>query len=577
MKERQQLVVGSFLLVGLILNSGFSSGFFLQVAGVFGLVEHDTPGPGPVPSNGTFTDVTTAAHLAFRHSAWNPTRVPYPAIIGGGVGIADFDGDTWEDLYVTNGIQQGPAGEREPGRLYRNLGDGTFEDATARSGITRTGWGTGVAWGDFDRDGHVDLFLAFYDRNTLYRNRGDGTFEDVTDSAGVSGEGRCPGVPCLPSSVGWFDYDLDGRLDLYVVNNLKNDPARIDSLSASDVSTALLFGEGQPNLLFHNNGDGTFTERAKAAGVADQTGKGLGLILGDLDGDGWHDIYTANDVSDDALFLNDRDGTFREVSGDVGIVEFKSNMGASVGDVTNGGRRHIATTNLKGTNLACCGTSLYKDNGDGSYRYATAEMGLSGTLAGTGWGVDFTDFDLDGDLDMFQAVGTFVDPADDDDVTNLFFRNEGGTFVETTGQLGDYADSWITRAAAAFDFDHDGDEDLVFANTQGGPLILLRNDAGVKGGHRSVSIELRATSHHWEALGASVVMVRGDGLQLRRDVITARSFQTSASPILSFGLGTQEDASFRIAWPGGTVQNVTLDGGHRYRVTEGNPTPERLF
>lgn len=501
---------------------------FLGVAALVnpsaGGTELMAPG-GVVPR---FTDVTGASGLLFTRAGWDPASTRYAAVIGGGAGVADVDLDGWEDVVLTGG-------EAEGNRLFLNQRDGTFLDATESWGLEGRGLCNGVAFGDYDNDGDPDLAIACLGDLRLYRNEGT-RFLEVARDVGLDAEAPCGPEPCLPSSLGWLDLENDGDLDLYVVNHV--DHLRGERLGPERVFAHLASARAQPALLFRNDG-GSFAEVAAHAGVANEGGKGLGVLVTDFDRDGFADLYVANDLTPNRLYRNQGDSTFLDIARDLHVDEWKSSMGVDAGDVDLDGDLEVAVTNVLAQ-----GMSLFRKEG-AAYERRTHESGLASSAEGTGWGVAFFDPDLDGDPDLAQAVGIFFDTRFNDRL-NQFFLNAGGRFVDATVASG-VGDAAVSRALLAFDYDRDGDEDLLVANTLGAAPQLLRNE-GPRG--KSLQLLLQGTQANRDAVGAFVEVQRQDGVRMVRAVRSACSYEASCPLLLTFGLGAGERAEVTVHWPG---------------------------
>ncbi len=567
-KSRPDLRVAAVIVGVMLLANGGYAAYLLPIA-----LDHILPAPMPwiftndaspeADAGATFIDVAEAAGISFRRYEWRDGDLPYPAVVGGGVAAADVDDDGWIDLYFT------PGGPGLPAALYRNLGGWKFQDVAEAAGLRVDGFGTGAAFADFDNDGDADLYAIVDDGGRLYRNEGTLRFADVTDAAGVSLAGLCGERPCQGSSVTWLDFDRDADLDLYVVNNLD---WRTPGLGASgnDYASLIYFAGQQLSVLYENRGDGSFVEVTPDARV-ENTGKGLGVATGDVDGDGWTDVATANDITENALYLNQQNGRFRNVARAAGVNELKTSMGIVFADLDENGRPDIVTTNFRGDKM-----SLYLQDEDGSFAYATDSRGLVGSWRGTGWGVAAFDYDLDGWLDLAHAVGRAV-PLDPhlhdlnnllspelvDDSEDELFRNLGNaTFAEVTYSAGGFAGRTTTRAVLAVDLDNDGDEDVVRVNVQGESVEVLRNDR--HGAHRSLQLTLEGKTVNRDALGAKVEVTLPDGRVLHREKSASGGYQTGLSPVLTIGLGAAASAMVVVTWPDGSVEDFgTLDAGLR--------------
>ncbi|HEX3121448.1 MAG TPA: CRTAC1 family protein, partial [Candidatus Acidoferrum sp.] len=520
-------------------------------------------------TNIKFVDIAAAAGITFRHQNAASNEKYLIETMGAGCGWIDYDQNGLLDLYLVNSA---PTRLYVPktamrGALYRNNGDGTFTDVTAKAGVGAEGlFGMGVAVGDYDNDGFPDLFVLGYGRCILYRNNGDGTFTDVTDKAGVQNLGK------WASSAAWFDYDNDGKLDLIIANYVDWSPEKnfwcgdkapgMRSYCHPDVY------HGQTPTLFHNNGDGTFTDVSVKSGVGLKRGNGLGVVTFDYDDDGWQDIFIANDHMPNFLFRNNRDGTFREVGYEAGVAvgldgQFEAGMGVDAGDIRNDKRFGLVVTHLD-QQIA----RVYANQGDGSFEDATFQSKLSyATFHSSGFGTRFLDYDNDGLSDIFMANGHVLDNIERYHPGTLYaepkmmFRNKGDGIFENVSDMlgGDFVAPRVSRGAAVGDFDNDGDLDILVSNNGEAPQ-LLRNDGG--NSNHWLEILLIGTKSNRDAVGARVKVVAGD-LKLFDQRKGGMSYQSSQDPRLHFGLNQQERVdAIEIRWPSGEVtklENVKSD------------------
>ena len=516
--------------------------------------------------------------IGFVH-ANSPTANKYlPETMGAGVALIDFDNDGNLDLFFTNGARidgsETPA-KQDPkywNRLYRNNGDGTFTDVTERAGLAgpETGFAMGVAVGDFDNDGWEDLYVTAHGANTLYRNRGNGTFENVTAKAGVAAAG-------WSSSAGFFDYNNDGFLDLFVCRYL-------DWSFAKDVYC----GEKPPgvraychpdnfqpvaNLLFRNNRDGTFTDVSVAAGISAVKGKALGVAFADYDGDGFTDIYVANDSVMGFLFHNLGNGQFKESAllAGAGFNEDGNpfaGMGVDFADYNNDGRPDIFVTNLSNQMYA-----LFRNLGGGHFEYATNESGLGrATLPHSGWSGRFIDFDNDGWKDIFAAQGHVLDTIEHSSPNlryrqpPLLLRNRKGIFERVTG--GDAFNIGRPGRGAAFgDIDNDGKIDAVVSNLGEAPTILRNTTANR---HNWLSLRLIGRRANRDGIGCKVKLTRFSGQTQFYEVQTAAGYLSASDRRLLMGLETDTVAAkLEIRWPGGRLQTLSnIKAGQQLIVKE---------
>jgi enediyne biosynthesis protein E4 len=471
----------------------------------------------------------------------------------GGVAIFDFDGDGKPDLFFTNGAPQPSLkkdGARWSNRLYRNLGGWKWEDVTEKSGVSGTGYDMGAAAGDFDNDGHADLFVTGVHGNTLYRNRGDGTFEDVTAKAGIQPS---------PWSIaaGWFDYDNDGFVDLFIVNYVKWDPAKEPFCGNRQAGYRTYchpqYYDPLPNTLHRNNGDGTFTDVSEKTGIARHLGKGMGVAFADLDGDGRLDVFVTNDTTPDFLFRNKGDGTFEEIGLQAGVALNEdglalSSMGADFRDVDGDGRPDLFVTALANQTFP-----LFLNLGKGLFKDVTYPSKIAAqTLAYSGWSNGIYDFDNDGRADLFAANGDVNDNTEvfssrKSKLPNLLFLNAGdGTFLAQ--EAGAPA---LHRGAAFGDLDGDGRVDIVVTRLNELPL-LLRNRMGE--GRNWLSLELRGKKSNRDGIGAQLKLTAGGRTQ-HNHVSASVGYASSSQKAVHFGLGDARVAErIEIRWPSGQVQ-----------------------
>ncbi len=494
-----------------------------------------------------------AAGVDWTHVRGGATRYWFPEIMGGGVAFLDYDRDGALDLYLVQSGELDPAAARRPGNaLYRNRGDGTFEDATARAGVGDDGYGMGVACGDYDADGHVDLYVTNVGANVLYRNRGDGTFEDATASAGV-------GDPGWGTSAAFVDVDGDGLLDLFVVNYLTwSIETELDCRAGSgerDYCSPNNYDRPARDVLYRNRGDGTFEDVTAAAGLGAAFGNGLGVTWADFDRDGDFDLYVANDGMANQLWVNDGRGRFSDGALVAGCAVNRhgtpeAGMGVAAADLDADGWFDLFMTHLRNE------SNTYYRNVGGDFTDATAVVGLSGpSIDFTGFGMGFADLDLDGWLDLFVANGRVgkwepsPDPADPYAEPNLLFRGgAGGRFQEVSPRGGTATPVLGTSRGAAFgDYDGDGDVDVAVVES-GRRLRLLRNVAG--DGGRSAVLDV-LDERGAPALGAVVEARLGERV-LRRRCEAAYGYCASHDPRVVVGLGAEEGLSdVVVTWPDG--------------------------
>jgi len=525
--------------------------------------------PPPVP---LFREVAEEVGLKFRHFAGATGEYHMPEIMGAGVALFDYDNDGDLDVYMVQGTMLDPAQDPrqakfppplnwKPGnRLFRNLlsetGKLEFVDITEKAGVGHVGYGMGVAVGDYDNDGFQDLYVTNFGHNVLYHNNGDGTFTDVTMHAGVDD-------PRWSTSAAWVDYDRDGRLDLFVANYLdftvKGNKRCYASTGERDYCTPKMY-QPVPARLFHNRGDGTFEDVTEATRIGAAIGPGLGVVCADFNGDGWPDIYVANDGAAAHLWINQRNGAFKEsslLSGTAYNAEGapQAGMGVAAGDFDNDGDEDIFKTNL--TNEGC---NLYVNDGHGNFYDASVEFGLFGpTFPYTGFGTEWFDYDNDGHLDLFIANGAVnrIESLRGSrypfNQNNQLFRNEGDgrKFREMTGVAGPaLALSEVSRGAAFGDINNDGAIDIVVANNNG-PARLLLNQSDSLSHNHWLLVRLEAANGNRFAIGAKIeICLRGR--RFLRRAHTDGSYLSANDVRVHFGLG--DDAKIEkliVHWPDG--------------------------
>ena len=532
-----------------------------------------------------FVDVAQSAGIHFRHdNAASPEKYLIETM-GAGCAWIDYDQNGLLDLYLVNSAATRLYTPKQALRsaLYRNNGDGTFTDVTENARVGAEGlFGMGVAVGDYNNDGFPDLLVLGYGRCILYHNNGDGTFTDVTARAGVSNTGR------WASSAAWFDYDNDGLLDLVIANYIDWSPDRnfwcgehgpgMRSYCHPDDYN------GQPPTLYHNNGDGTFTDVSQKSGVGLKPGNGLGVVTFDYDDDGWQDVFIANDSMANFLFHNNRDGTFREVGYAAGVAVSadglpEAGMGTDAADTTGNGRMDLIVTHLD-SQLA----RLYRNRGDGTFDDATLQSQLGyATFHMSGFGARFMDYDNDGARDIFMANGHVLDNIERYNSSvhyaepKLMFRNLGnGTFENVSERLGaNFLLPCVSRGAAIGDFDNDGALDILVNNNGGAPQ-LLRNDGGNR--NHWLQIFLIGTKSNRDAIGARVKLVAGN-LTLYDQKKGGMSYQSAQDPRLHFGLADRQTVDLiEVRWPSGAatkLQNLKTD--QVVTIKEGQGLIERSF
>lgn len=502
---------------------------------------------------GLFVDVTAEAGITFTHSFGDAHMSSILEATGPGCAFLDYDMDGNLDLYVVNGsylpgINDPYPEGRDPAKelfnhLYRNNGDGTFTDVTSETGVGDTGYGMGVVVGDYDNNGYPDIYVCNYGPNVLYRNNGNGTFTDVTQTAGVS--------DTLWSVHGTFlDYDNDGYIDLYVGNYLEFDPEYRYYFGPEGFPGPLAY-KGQPDMLYHNNGDGTFTDVTEQAGVYNPEGRAMSVTSADYDNDGDMDIFVANDNMENDLYRNNGDGTFTNVALEArvalgGFGEATSSMGPTFADIDNDGDLDLFVPDATFS-------ALYRNDGDG-FEEIAATAGIAEVVGQyTSWSGAVLDYDNDGDRDIFITNGDAHRMYTEED---LLLRNNGnGTFTDVSLESGNYFSKaeYIGRGAAVGDYDNDGDLDILVVNVNG-PAILLRNE----GGNRNHYLLVRTvgTQSNRGGIGARVTVVAGPTKQVA-GVTAGLNYLSHNDLRVHFGLGehTQVDR-LEIRWPSGTIQTL---------------------
>jgi hypothetical protein len=533
----------------------------IYALGLTGLLSAQSPDVG-------FTDVTQQLKVNFKQENSATSNKYLIETMGGGVALLDYDNDGRLDIFFVNGayiadpMPEGKLPDKsEPkywNRLYHQNADGTFTDVTERAGLSgmpQNYYGMGVAVGDYDNDGFEDIYVTGYGGNTLYRNNGNGTFTDVTRRAGVGAGG-------WSASAGFFDYDNDGKLDLFVTRYVD-----------WTFKTNRYCGEQRPgfrsychpdnydgvtNILYHNNGDGTFSDVSVKAGVANPKGKGLGVSFADYDGDGFTDIFVANDSVQCFLYHNNGNGTFSEVGllAGVGYNEDGktfAGMGTDFSDFDNDGLPDIVVTDLSNERYM-----MFQNNGDGTFRDVTNRSGLgSATLTFSGWSTHFFDYDNDGWKDLFVAQSHVMDTIEKTAPNlrylepPLLLRNQGGHFAKViAGEA--FQKSWAGRGAAFGDLDNDGDLDVIVSNV-GQKTYVLRNDGGNR--NNWMVIETIGKKSNRDGIGARIKIISASGATQYYTVNTAAGYLSASDKRVIAGLGNDTMAKLvEIRWPSGTVQ-----------------------
>jgi hypothetical protein len=534
--------------------------------------EQVAAGPPRIPV--VFTDVTAEAGIEFEHHNGRSGRKYLPETLGSGAAFFDYDNDSHQDVFLVNSRPWSGHVAGVTSKLYRNEGDGRFGDVTSEAGLAIPMYGMGVATADYDNDGFADLYVTVLDGDRLFRNRGDGTFQDVTRAAGIDNAR-------FGTSAAWLDFDLDGHLDLHVANYVEWSMEQ-DLWCSMDGRTKTYCTpesyQGQPSVLYRNRGDGTFEDVSAQAGVDDPTAKALGIVVFDYDSDGLPDIFQANDTQPNKLYRNEGDGTFSEHGISAGIAyaengKARGAMGVDAADYDRSGRFHLLVGNFANEML-----NLFHNEGNGLFvdEAPTSKIGRDSLLALT-FGAFFFDYDLDGHPDIFCANGHLdeeievVQPAVKFAQSPLLFRNDGqGRFELSVSHTGpDLIVPIVGRGAAYADYDSDGDLDvLVTAND--GPAKLLRNDGG--NANNYLRVRLRGVNSNRSGLGTQLALVSESGKQVQ--VVRGGSSYCSQSEIVAtFGLGRDTMVrSLEARWPSGTVDLLEdLEPNREILLTEGEP------
>ena len=519
-------------------------------------------------------EVTSPAGIDFHHNSGAFGGKYLPETLGPGCAFLDYDNDGWQDLILINGMDwPGHKQRRTTMRLYRNNRNGTFTDVTRRAGLDVEMYGLGVAVGDFNNDGFPDLFVSCVGQSHLFQNTGKGTFIDITPRSGLRGRQG------FSTSALWFDYDRDGHLDLFVCNYVRWSPEQdvFCSLDAKNKSYCTPEAyRGATSWLFRNRGDGTFEDVTAKSGIFDSSSKSLGVAMLDRGLDGWTDLFVANDTQPNRLYRNMHDGTFQDVALKAGVAfsedgKARAGMGVDVADYDNSGIPGLVVTNFDNEMLG-----LYRGTQGGIYIDLAPRSNI-GRLSqrSLGFGCFFFDADLDGLLDLLVVNGHI-----DDTVRNLradtnyaqpphLFLNRGPDgFRDVASEAGsDFASPKVGRGAAFGDFDNDGDLDVLIT-TNHGPAHLYRNDQ--LAGNRSIRVRLVGTKSNRDAIGASVHIYRG-GQTSSRMVKSGSSYLSQSELPLTFGMGKRDMAErMVIHWPSGqTEEHKNLHAGRRYECIEG--------
>jgi len=542
------------------------------------------PPPGPKgQSPVTFTDITAKTKIDFQHQG-SPTSEKYLLeTMGGGIALFDYDNDSRLDLFFTNGAalkdpmpkgaMPDKADPRYWNRLYHQKPDGTFEDVTVRAGLKGGRYSLGAATADYDNDGYVDLYVTGFGGNYLYHNNGDGTFTDVTAKSGAGGDG-------WSASAGWIDYDRDGRLDLFVARYLDWDFEKGAIVCGDPHPNFRAYChpdnfKGTANILYHQKPDGTFEDVSAKAGIADASGKALGVALADFDNDGWEDIFVANDSVRQSLYRNKHDGTFEDIAVAAGAGYDENGktfagMGVDAGDYDNDGWPDVFITTLSNETYP-----LYHNNGDLSFNWMTTSTGVGQiSILYSGWGAKFIDVDNDGERDIFVAQSHVLDTIEKTTTylkykqPPLLMRNTGKGFVNVSATAGPRFDVPIAARGAAFgDLNNDGETDVVIQELNSVPIILQNN--GTK--NHWLGIQLVGVKSNRQGIGARIVVTDGNERRQVFDVSSAGRYLSANDPRVFAGLGSATRIKkIEVMWPSGNRQTIVSPAIDRYVTIKEN-------
>lgn len=518
----------------------------------------------PPPSEDYFENITPYCGINFVRTIGDEHLSNLVESDGGGAAFLDYDQDGLLDLYVTNGNyneilsknQETPDKKESENKLYRNKGNGTFEDVTRKTKTGDRGYGMGVTVGDFDNNGYPDIYISNFGPNVLLKNNGNGSFTDVTNKAGVAGDDCSVGAT-------WLDYDKDGYLDLYVGNYITFDP-QYNYYYAPDGFPGPMAYDGTPDVLYHNNGDGTFTDVTKEMNVYNKDGRAMGVGAADYDNDGWVDIFVSNDHMVNYLYHNNQGKVFEDRGTSSGVAfnqvgEATISMSVAFGDYNNDGLMDLFVSD----NAYC---SLHTNEGNGVFSEMSYKAGIAAACGQfVGWSSAFFDYDNDGDLDLFKVNGELKHLYGQED---QLFENEGnGKFKDVSVQRGNYfQEEHVGRGAAFADYDNDGDIDAFIVNLEE-KAILLRNNKG--NNNHWISLNLIGEESNRDAIGTRITISAGGKKQYTQKV-SASGYLSQNDPRIHFGLGNETKVdTIEIVWPTGKIQKLTnIDAGQVLTIKE---------
>jgi len=533
-----------------------------------------------------FTDIAQEAGLTMMNVFGGVDSKKYIIeTTGTGVAIFDYDNDGWPDIFIVNGtkLEGFPAGKGPTNHLYHNNHDGTFTDVTVKAGLARTGWGQGVCVGDYDNDGWEDLYVTYYGKNALYHNNRDGTFTDVSDKTGVGGSGKAWGTGCA-----FVDYDRDGHLDLMVANyvdlDLSSAPAPGERSTCLWKGVPVMCGPqglpGSKNILYHNRGDGTFEDVSAKTHIDQTTGHySFSVTTLDFDDDGWPDIFVACDSTPSILYHNNRDGTFTDVAITAGAAfnedgRAQAGMGSTVADYNGDGRLDIFKTNFSDDTA-----TLYRNNGDGTFDDVTYQAGLGLNTQYLGWGTMFLDFDNDGWPDLLLVNGHVYPEVDSQHLGSnfqepriLYHNNGDGKFTDISANSGPgITKAMSSRGLAIGDLWNDGRLSAVVSNMNAPPSLLVNQ---VRSANHRVAFRAIGTKSNRDGIGARI-RVKAGARTLIDEVRSGSSFDSNNDMRVHFGLGAAAKIDWvEVRWPSGLLEkfeNVGVDAVHTMKEGTGVP------